>query len=185
VDLGASRAAPQALALLDVDGFYAGLNGFLDHVDREGFLREAYRGMLLIDDDERAAASAGCGHQPAPSTCRSGLTRAEVGSARRTRNRPPRTNAAPSKVLVDLRVDARRGRTSTSSAGGSRSCRQCDGTLSIRWRHGDGRAGLNGACRARRATSSGLDDEDRLAHAHLAAARGDGPCANGASTYCR
>ena len=38
-------------ALLDVDGFYAGLNGFLDHVDREGFLREGVRGMLLIDDD--------------------------------------------------------------------------------------------------------------------------------------
>jgi uncharacterized protein (TIGR00730 family) len=40
-------------ALLDVDGFYAGLSGFLDHVDREGFLREGVRDMLLIDDDAR------------------------------------------------------------------------------------------------------------------------------------
>jgi uncharacterized protein (TIGR00730 family) len=40
-------------ALLDVDGFYAGLSGFLDHVDREGFLREGVRNMLLIDDDAR------------------------------------------------------------------------------------------------------------------------------------
>ena len=40
-------------ALLDVDGFYVGLSGFLDHVDREGFLREGVRGMLLIDDDAR------------------------------------------------------------------------------------------------------------------------------------
>ena len=40
-------------ALLDVDGFYEGLSGFLDHVDREGFLREGVRGMLLIDDDAR------------------------------------------------------------------------------------------------------------------------------------
>ena len=38
-------------ALLDVDGFYRGLSGFLDHVDREGFLREGVRDMLLIDDD--------------------------------------------------------------------------------------------------------------------------------------
>lgn len=38
-------------ALLDVDGFYSGLSGFLDHVDREGFLREGVRDMLLIDDD--------------------------------------------------------------------------------------------------------------------------------------
>lgn len=38
-------------ALLDVDGFYARLSGFLDHVDREGFLRQGVREMLLIDDD--------------------------------------------------------------------------------------------------------------------------------------
>lgn len=38
-------------ALLDVDGFYARLSGFLDHVDREGFLRQGVRDMLLIDED--------------------------------------------------------------------------------------------------------------------------------------
>lgn len=38
-------------ALLDVDGFYSQLAGFLEHVDREGFLREGVRDMLLIDDD--------------------------------------------------------------------------------------------------------------------------------------
>jgi uncharacterized protein (TIGR00730 family) len=38
-------------ALLDVDGYYAGLAAFLDHVDGEGFLRAGVRGMLLIDDD--------------------------------------------------------------------------------------------------------------------------------------
>jgi uncharacterized protein (TIGR00730 family) len=38
-------------ALLDVDGFYARLSQFLDHVDREGFLRQGVRDMLLIDDN--------------------------------------------------------------------------------------------------------------------------------------
>lgn len=38
-------------ALLDVDGFYARLSGFIDHVDREGFLRQGVRDMLLIDED--------------------------------------------------------------------------------------------------------------------------------------
>lgn len=38
-------------ALLDVDGFYARLSQFLDHVDQEGFLRQGVRDMLLIDDD--------------------------------------------------------------------------------------------------------------------------------------
>ncbi len=38
-------------ALLDVDGFYARLSQFLDHVDREGFLRQGVRDMLLIDND--------------------------------------------------------------------------------------------------------------------------------------
>lgn len=38
-------------ALLDVDGFYAKLSEFLDHVDREGFLRQGVREMLLIEDD--------------------------------------------------------------------------------------------------------------------------------------
>jgi uncharacterized protein (TIGR00730 family) len=38
-------------ALLDVDGFYARLTHFLDHVDREGFLRQGVRDMLMIEDD--------------------------------------------------------------------------------------------------------------------------------------
>lgn len=38
-------------ALLDVDGFYARLSQFLDHVDQEGFLRQGVRDMLLIDDN--------------------------------------------------------------------------------------------------------------------------------------
>ncbi|MFM7395875.1 MAG: TIGR00730 family Rossman fold protein [Gammaproteobacteria bacterium] len=41
-------------ALLDVDGFYTRLSQFLDHVDREGFLRQGVRDMLLIDDDAEA-----------------------------------------------------------------------------------------------------------------------------------
>jgi uncharacterized protein (TIGR00730 family) len=38
-------------ALLDVDDFYARLTHFLDHVDREGFLRQGVRDMLMIEDD--------------------------------------------------------------------------------------------------------------------------------------
>ena len=38
-------------ALLDVDGFYDRLTHFLDHVDREGFLRQGVRDMLMIEDD--------------------------------------------------------------------------------------------------------------------------------------
>jgi len=38
-------------ALLDVDGFYARLTHFIDHVDREGFLRQGVRDMLMIEDD--------------------------------------------------------------------------------------------------------------------------------------
>jgi len=38
-------------ALLDSGGFYTGLSMFLDHVDKEGFLRQGVRDMLLIDDD--------------------------------------------------------------------------------------------------------------------------------------
>ena len=38
-------------ALFDVEGFYSGLAAFLGHVDREGFLRQGVRDMLLVDDD--------------------------------------------------------------------------------------------------------------------------------------
>jgi uncharacterized protein (TIGR00730 family) len=37
--------------LLDVDGFWSQLDGFLDHAVAEGFLRPAHRRMLLRDDD--------------------------------------------------------------------------------------------------------------------------------------
>lgn len=41
-------------ALLDVDGFYAGLTGFLDHVLEQGFLRPAHRSMLIVEADAQA-----------------------------------------------------------------------------------------------------------------------------------
>ncbi len=37
--------------LLDVDGFFDRLRGFLDHVESEGFLGAAHRGLLLCDRD--------------------------------------------------------------------------------------------------------------------------------------
>jgi uncharacterized protein (TIGR00730 family) len=36
--------------LLDVNGFYRGMAGFIDHVVAEGFLKPAQREMLLVDD---------------------------------------------------------------------------------------------------------------------------------------
>ncbi|MCP2262212.1 hypothetical protein LX15_005946 [Streptoalloteichus tenebrarius] len=39
------------LALLDVDGYYADLRRFVDHMVREDFLREATRDMLIVDAD--------------------------------------------------------------------------------------------------------------------------------------
>jgi uncharacterized protein (TIGR00730 family) len=40
--------------LLNVDGFYSGLLGFLDHVVSEAFLRQVHRDMLLVDTEPRA-----------------------------------------------------------------------------------------------------------------------------------
>jgi uncharacterized protein (TIGR00730 family) len=40
--------------LLDVEGYYDGLVGFLDHAVRERFLREDHRTMLMVDRDPRA-----------------------------------------------------------------------------------------------------------------------------------
>lgn len=37
--------------LLDVNGFYSGLTGFIDHVEREGFLRQGVRDMLFVEED--------------------------------------------------------------------------------------------------------------------------------------
>jgi len=41
-------------ALLNVDGFYDGLIGFLDHVVGEGFLRPGHREMVLIEREPAA-----------------------------------------------------------------------------------------------------------------------------------
>jgi hypothetical protein len=41
-------------ALLDVDGFYAGLSSFLDHVLEQGFLRPQHRRMLVVESDPLA-----------------------------------------------------------------------------------------------------------------------------------
>jgi uncharacterized protein (TIGR00730 family) len=40
--------------LLDVEGYYAGLQDFLAHAVRERFLREDHRAMLMVDRDPRA-----------------------------------------------------------------------------------------------------------------------------------
>ena len=37
--------------LLDVNGFYSGMTGFIDHVVAEGFLQPRHRAMLLIERD--------------------------------------------------------------------------------------------------------------------------------------
>lgn len=41
-------------ALLDVDGFYAGLAAFLDHVVAQGFLKRQQRQALLLESDPAA-----------------------------------------------------------------------------------------------------------------------------------
>ncbi|MFT3915502.1 MAG: TIGR00730 family Rossman fold protein [Anaeromyxobacteraceae bacterium] len=42
------------VGLLDVEGFYAPLVGFLDHAEREGFLAEEQRRFLLVERDPGA-----------------------------------------------------------------------------------------------------------------------------------
>jgi uncharacterized protein (TIGR00730 family) len=39
------------IAALDVDGYFDGLAGFLDHATAEGFVAPAQRGLLVIDTD--------------------------------------------------------------------------------------------------------------------------------------
>jgi uncharacterized protein (TIGR00730 family) len=39
------------VALLNVNGFYDGLVGFLDHCIEEGFIKANHRDLLLVDDD--------------------------------------------------------------------------------------------------------------------------------------
>jgi uncharacterized protein (TIGR00730 family) len=40
--------------LLDVEGYYAGIEAFLEHAVEERFLREEHRAMLMVDEDPRA-----------------------------------------------------------------------------------------------------------------------------------
>ncbi|MCY1176932.1 LOG family protein YvdD [compost metagenome] len=41
------------LGLLEVNGFYSKLSGFLDHVVAEGFVREPHRAMLQMSESPR------------------------------------------------------------------------------------------------------------------------------------
>jgi len=40
--------------LLDVEGYYAGIETFLEHAVEERFLREEHRAMLMVEEDPRA-----------------------------------------------------------------------------------------------------------------------------------
>ncbi len=40
--------------LFEVNGFYAPLLAFLDHAVKEGFIRQEYRSLLVVDDDPAA-----------------------------------------------------------------------------------------------------------------------------------
>jgi uncharacterized protein (TIGR00730 family) len=40
--------------LLDVDGYYAGIEAFLEHAVDERFLREEHRAMLMVEEEPRA-----------------------------------------------------------------------------------------------------------------------------------
>lgn len=53
-------------ALLDVNGFYAGLSAFLDHVVGEGFLRPDQRAGLLVERDPEALLRALACFEPPP-----------------------------------------------------------------------------------------------------------------------
>lgn len=48
MDLGQLGYHAKPLGLLDVNGFYEKLGGFLDHIVEEGFVRPAHRAMLLL-----------------------------------------------------------------------------------------------------------------------------------------
>ena len=41
-------------ALLNVSGYFDGLNGFLDHAAGEGFVRAEHRAMLIVEEDAEA-----------------------------------------------------------------------------------------------------------------------------------
>ncbi len=48
MDLGQLGYHAKPLGLLDVNGFYEKLGGFLDHIVEEGFVRQQHRAMLLL-----------------------------------------------------------------------------------------------------------------------------------------
>ncbi|MFM1886494.1 MAG: hypothetical protein RL026_1651 [Pseudomonadota bacterium] len=50
--------------LLDVDGYYSTLVGFLDHAQQEGFMRAPHRGMLLHETEPAALLDAMRRYQP-------------------------------------------------------------------------------------------------------------------------
>lgn len=52
------------VGVLDVNGFYAKMHAFLDHVVAEGFLREGHRGMLLSADDPGTLIDAFATYRP-------------------------------------------------------------------------------------------------------------------------
>jgi uncharacterized protein (TIGR00730 family) len=56
------------IGLLDVDGFFDPLLGWLDHTVREGFLRDKHRGLLLRSDDPNGLLDMLASARPAPVT---------------------------------------------------------------------------------------------------------------------
>ena len=52
------------IGLLDVDGYFEHLIRFTDHMIDEGFLRPAYREMLLVDTDPRRLLARFADYQP-------------------------------------------------------------------------------------------------------------------------
>ncbi|MDE1165838.1 MAG: TIGR00730 family Rossman fold protein [Pseudomonas sp.] len=52
------------LGLMEVNGFYSKLSGFLDHLVQEGFVREHHRGMLQMDESPDALLDALDAWQP-------------------------------------------------------------------------------------------------------------------------
>ena len=54
------------LGLLEVNGFYAKLIGFLDHLVDESFVRQTHRGMLQVREEPEALLEAFATWQPLP-----------------------------------------------------------------------------------------------------------------------
>lgn len=52
--------------ILNINGFYDGLRGFIDHVVDEGFLKVQHREMLLVNDDAEALLDAMLHYIPKP-----------------------------------------------------------------------------------------------------------------------